>query len=109
MKTDDTKRNRTMFLVLLALSHEAMHGYEISKFIDAKSKGFFSMPFGSLYPVLHRLEVEKLITAKWEQKDSLKPKKTYSLSAKGRKALEQEVGLFRSYSKAIGLLLPGGI
>ena len=109
MKNDDAKRNRTTFLVLLALSHDAMHGYEIAKFIDAKSKGFFSMPFGSLYPVLHRLEVEKLITSRWGPTDTLKPKKTYALSAKGRKALEEEVGLFRSYSKAIGLLTPEGI
>lgn len=109
MKSDDTKRNRTTFLVLLALSHEAMHGYEIAKFIDVKSRGFFAMPFGSLYPVLHRLEVEKLITAKWEAKDTLKPKKTYALSPKGRKALGEEVGLFRSYSQAIGFLTPEGI
>lgn len=109
MKTDDAKRSRTEFLVLLALSHGAMHGYEIAKFIDAKSRGFFSLPFGSLYPVLHRLEVDKIIASKWEATDSLKPKKTYALSAKGRKALEQEINVFRSYSKAIGLLLPGGV
>ncbi len=96
-------------LVLLALSHNDMHGYEVSKFIDSKSRGFFNMPFGSLYPVLHRLEAEKLITAKWDSTESLKPKKTYSLSAKGKKALEHEVGNFRSYTKAVNLLLPEGV
>lgn len=106
MKHDDPKRSRTEFLVLLALSHGALHGYEIAKFIDAKSKGFFSMPFGSLYPVLHRLEADKIIASKWESTESLKPKKIYALSARGRKALEQEIGVFRSYSKAIGLLMP---
>jgi DNA-binding PadR family transcriptional regulator len=105
---EDLKRNRTEFLVLLALSHGAMHGYEIAKFIDAKSRGFFAMPFGSLYPVLHRLETAKLVTAKWEEQDSLKPKKTYALSAKGKKALDEDIDGFRSYSKAIELLLPQG-
>src|SRR5688572_10248267 len=109
MKTDESKRKRTMFLVLLALSHGPKHGYEISKFIEAKSKGFFRVPFGSLYPVLHKLEIEKLISAKWEATDSQKPKKTYLLTARGRKALEQEVDLFRSLSGAIGLLTPDGI
>jgi PadR family transcriptional regulator, regulatory protein PadR len=108
MKSDDSKRNRTEFLVLLALSHGAMHGYEIAKFIDAKSKGFFSLPFGSLYPILHRLEIGKLISAKWDAQESLKPKKTYSLSAKGRKVLDEEIGVFRSYAKAIGMLLLEG-
>ena len=109
MKQDDAKKNRTEFLVLLALSHGAMHGYEIAKFIDAKSKGFFTMPFGSLYPVLHRLEADKTIAAKWETTASLKPKKVYTLSARGRKALDQEVEVFRSYANAIGLLMPKGI
>jgi PadR family transcriptional regulator PadR len=104
MKNDESKRNRTTLLVLLALSHGEMHGYEISKFIDTKSRGFFRMPFGSLYPVLHRLEEEKLISAKWDD-DSLKPKKKYSLAAKGRKALEEQLDAFRSYTKAITLMV----
>ncbi len=106
MKTDDSKRNRTTLLVLLALSHEEMHGYEISKFIDAKSKGFFRLPFGSLYPVLHQLEKEKLISAKWDSKEVAKPRKTYSLSSKGYKVLEEELAGFRSYTRAVGLLIP---
>lgn len=109
MKNEDSKRNRTTLLVLLALSHGEMHGYEVSKFIDTKSKGFFRMPFGSLYPVLHRLEEEKLISAKWDSADSLKPRKTYSLTAKGRKSLEEEMTVFRSYTKALHLLVPEGV
>jgi len=109
MKNDDSKRNRTMLLVLSALSNGPMHGYEISKFIDSKSHGFFRMPFGSLYPVLHRLEVEKLIGAKWEDTTSQKPRKTYVLTARGKKALEEEVTLFRSYAKALNQLLPEGV
>ena len=109
MKTDDGRRNRTQFLVLLALSHKAMHGYEISKFIEARSNGFFRVPFGSLYPVLHRLETEKLISATWDAEDAPKPKKTYVLTAKGKKALGEEVDSFRSLSSAIKLLSPEGI
>ena len=109
MKSEDSKRNRTVFLVLLALSHQAMHGYEISKFIETKSRGFFRVPFGSLYPVLHRLETEKLISAKWDDENAAKPKKTYALTAKGRAALNEEVEQFRSLTSAIDLLAPNGI
>lgn len=99
-------KDRTTFLVLLALSHSKMHGYEISKFIDAKTNGFFRLPFGSLYPVLHKLEKEKLIGAEWD--DSAKPRKVYSLTARGRKSVEEEVEGFRSYSKAVGRLIAEG-
>jgi len=109
MKDKDSKRNRTTLLVLLALSHGDMHGYEIAKFIDSKSKGFFRMPFGSLYPVLHRLEEDRLISAKWDSDESLKPKKIYSLTAKGRRSTEEEMEIFRSYTKALNLLVPAGI
>lgn len=106
MKNDDLKLNRTSLLVLLALTHNSMHGYEIAKYIDNKSKGFFRMPFGSLYPVLHRLEKDKLIGAEWEDGDSQKPRKIYNITARGRKSLEEEVTVLRSYTKALNLLMP---
>jgi DNA-binding PadR family transcriptional regulator len=59
--------------------------------------------------VLHRLEIEKLISASWDDEKSAKPKKTYALTAKGRKALGEEVDSFRSFSSAITLLSPDGI
>lgn len=106
MKTDGSKQNRTVFLVLLALSNGSMHGYEISKFIESKTNGFFRVPFGSLYPVLHKLEKEKLIGAKWDESESGKPKKTYALTANGKKVLKKEIELFRSLSGALNLLAP---
>ncbi|MEQ1876060.1 MAG: helix-turn-helix transcriptional regulator [Bdellovibrionia bacterium] len=109
MSAEESKRNRTVFLVLLALSHNPMHGYEISKFIEAKSRGFFRVPFGSLYPVLHRLESQQMITAVWEALESEKPKKIYALTGSGRKALAVEVDSFRSLSGAIDLLTPEGV
>lgn len=104
MKRDDDKRNRSVFLVLLALANGPMHGYEISKFIETKTRGFFRLPFGSLYPVLHSLEKEKLIVSKWTLSGAAKQKKTYSISAKGKKALKEEMDLFKGLSGAIRLL-----
>lgn len=101
------KRNRSSFLVLLALSKGPMHGYEISKFIEIKSNGFFRVPFGSLYPVLHKLESEKMISAEWN--GSVKPKKVYALTKSGQKALLEELSLLQSESNAIHLLLGEGL
>jgi PadR family transcriptional regulator PadR len=103
----DERRTRTTFLCLLALSHSPMHGYEISKFIENKSAGFFRVPFGSLYPVLHRLELDRLILAQWEA--GAKPKKTYTLTESGRSALRQEILLFDSLALAINQLTPASL
>lgn len=91
MNTDESKLTQNVFLTLLALSNGPKHGYEISKFIETRSSGVFRISFGSLYPILHRLEEEKLILSRWEDMDSRKPKKTYTLSARGEKTLENEV------------------
>jgi len=104
--TQEKRKNKTQFLVLLALSHNDMHGYEIARFIEEKTKGFFSLPFGSLYPVLHRLEKEKLILAKWEKGETLKPKKIYSLSKRGEERLGEEVTYFEEQTLAFKSLMP---
>lgn len=104
MRNEDAKGSRTIFLVLLALSNGPMHGYEISKFIESKSNGFFRVPFGSLYPVLHRLETDKLIQAKWETNATQKQKKTYALTVRGKRALKDEVSFFQSLTDAINAL-----
>lgn len=109
MPVESTKRNRTLFLVLLALSNESMHGYEISKFIETKTNGFFRLPFGSLYPVLHKMEADKLIQSRWDTSGSQKPRKTYSLTPSGKSALREEMGLFRGLYGAIRSLAPTGL
>lgn len=94
--------NQGLFLVLMALLDGPKHGYEISKHIEARSNGFFRMPFGTLYPILHKLEKAELI--KGEDNGE---KKTYKLTALGRKNAAQEVGEFQEYSKAMNRLVPG--
>ena len=101
--------NKTRFLVLLALSGGEKHGYEVSKYIEEQTNGFFSLPFGSLYPVLHKLEKDKLVRASWKDKSSKKPKKAYALTAQGQRALVEEVDNFRSSTSAIRRLIPQGV
>ena len=108
MNRINNKSNRTKFLVLLALIQNEMHGYEIAKYINHKTKGFFTLPFGSLYPVLHALEKEKLISAKWKNKNSQKPKKIYALTNSGRSFLSEEIHTFNATNAAISTLLPVG-
>ena len=57
--------SRGTFLALLALQDGPKHGYEISTWIEARSRGFFSLSFGALYPILHRLEKEGLVEGAW--------------------------------------------
>ncbi len=54
-------------LILKVLSREKMYGYQLLQELDGKSKGFFEMKEGTLYPVLYRLEDAGFITSLWEE------------------------------------------
>ena len=43
-----------------------------------------------LYPVLHRLEKEKLIVSHWEQSEEGRHRKYYSITELGKESLHQE-------------------
>ena len=92
--------------MLMALLESSKHGYEVAKFIEEKSNGFFRMPFGTLYPILHRLEKEGFVKVKFDDKDTLKAKKVYTLTKKGNALCKDEVADFNLFSLAIKKMVP---
>ena len=54
-------------MILSTLSDGAMYGYSIQKRLAEASKEAVQLQAGTLYPILHRLESEKLIRSRWEK------------------------------------------
>ena len=77
-------------IVLSTLASGEAYGYQLSQRIEWISKGSIEWNSGTLYPVLHRMETERLIKATWKPSDAGPRRKYYSLTARGRKALEVE-------------------
>ncbi len=77
-------------LVLHALQRGALHGYAIAQTIHLLSDQVLKVEEGSLYPALHRLELDGAISAKWGVSDNNRKAKYYSLTARGRKLLASE-------------------
>ena len=99
-------QKRLRFLVLLALKEGPKHGYDIATHLEAKSAGFFTMSFGTLYPLLHRLEQQGLIKGEWEDGEG-KRKKVYALTSAGQKALVEERARYEEQTAAFARLLGG--
>ena len=76
-------------IILSILSRGKNYGYEIIQQVKEVSGGTLQWSDGMLYPVLHKLESEKLIASEWIFKDDRK-RKYYKLTEKGRSALKQE-------------------
>jgi len=77
-------------LVLKTLALESMHGYGIALRIEQISKGVFRVNPGSLLPALSRLERSRRIRGEWRASENNRRARYYTLTAKGRQALEQE-------------------
>lgn len=80
------RRGDVRAAVLLLLSEEPLHGYQLIQQIGERSNGAWTPSPGSVYPVLSQLEDEGLITI--ERVDG---RKTASLTDEGRAHVEEHL------------------
>src|SRR5436190_18821759 len=74
-------------LVLAILTEEDSYGYAIIKRVTELSGGHLQWTDGMLYPVLHRLERQGLIAAKWGTSETGRKRKYYRITKQGRAQL----------------------
>ena len=104
-KPSDLVQGTLDVLILKTLSLEPKHGWAIAKRIQQVSGDVLQVQQGSLYPALHRLEQQGWIRAKWAETETGRQAKFYSLTAAGRKQLEQERANWDRLSSAINLVI----
>lgn len=74
-------------LVLAILAEGDSYGYAIIKRVTELSGGQLQWTDGMLYPVLHRLERQGLVAAKWSAADNGRRRKYYRITKEGRAQL----------------------
>src|SRR5260370_30188250 len=90
-KSDGTLVQGTLdILILKTLGREAMHGYGIAQSIQQISDEVLRVEEGSLYPALHRLELDGMIDSESRQSPNNSPAKYYRLTAQGTHQLVRE-------------------
>jgi PadR family transcriptional regulator PadR len=93
-------------LVLKSLSRNgAMHGFAIVRFIQQISNDALRVEEGSLYPALHRLELEGWVASEWGHAETGHRAKYYRLTPRGKKQLDAEESRWLRMVEAIGLVL----
>jgi PadR family transcriptional regulator, regulatory protein PadR len=88
-------------LILRALTGDAMHGYAISRWLDARSDGVLAVEGAALYQALHRLERRKWVAASWGVSENNRKAKYYTLTAAGRRQLRTEADVWTTYAEAV--------
>ena len=92
-------------LILKTLTRGPMHGYGIAQSIQQVSEEVLRVEEGSLYPALHRLELDGLVESEWGQSANNRRAKYYHLSAHGRKQLVKEAKDWRRLAEAIARVM----
>jgi PadR family transcriptional regulator PadR len=92
-------------LVLKALQLEPMHGWGITERIEQWSESVLQLGQGTLYPALYRLERQGLIKSEWQTTANNRQARYYTLTARGRRHLDEVLTQWRRVSRAINLVL----
>lgn len=102
------RKGSTRLALLQLLSERERYGYELVNGIRERTRGVLPAAEGNVYPALHALEEEGLVTSVWRATDpGVPPRKYYLLTPAGRALHERLVTEWRSYAGAIDRLLEG--
>ena len=95
---DSIRRGLLEFLVLKIISGEAVYAADILAALDETQ---FKTQEGTLYPLLSRLRREELLDYQWQESETGPPRKYYSLTAGGRKRLDDLKQYWEDINKTI--------
>jgi len=92
-------KNCNEILILAVLVDTKKHGYQIALEIEERSHGLFKFNYGTLYPILHKLEKEGFIKGTWKQEGPKRKRKYYNLTAKGKKYAKMQLTGWQKFYK----------
>ena len=96
-------------VVLEILSRGQMYGYELSQAIEQRSADILTLGKGTLYPLLYNLEAKKLVKGKWQQADSGRKRRYYSITSKGKSQLAKQKAQLKELTAGLNLVFGGAI
>src|SRR3712207_5049222 len=104
-KKTDLLQGTLDLLILKTLQTGPNHGWDIAQRIQQLSEDVFRVNQGSLYPALHRLEAQGLISSEWGASGNNRRAKFYRLTAAGRRRLASETEEWERFSWAVAQIL----
>jgi PadR family transcriptional regulator PadR len=100
-------KGNTPTLVLAVLCDGPLHGYGIAREIERRSGNALRFKEGTLYPALHALEREGLISGEWGRGVGTRERKVYVITPAGCAALDQRTRTWNTFANAIERVIAG--
>lgn len=96
----------TTMLILSLLKDEDKYGYEMIKDLEERSDKTFLLKEGTLYPILHGLESDGMVTGYMKEAGG-RMRKYYTITFKGLKLLEKKKEEWRLFTSKVNKVLWG--
>jgi DNA-binding PadR family transcriptional regulator len=97
----DLLRGNLDGLVLAVLDDGPRHGYSLIEAIRDRSGGAVSVPAGSVYPAMRRLERAGLVTSDWSEYGGRR-RRTYAITPPGREHLARQRRSWQEVTRVLG-------
>ena len=91
------RKGSTRTLILALLVERPMYGYQIGREIDRRSDGYFALGEGLLYPALHQMEREGLVSSRWRARGKRR-RRYYAITDLGRQWLAESAAAWRAFA-----------
>ncbi|MDF2686574.1 MAG: PadR family transcriptional regulator [Clostridia bacterium] len=98
----------TTLLVLKLLDGKDMYGYQMIEELEKRSDYTFELKAGTLYPILHGLEEQEIVSSYDDNVVGARTRKYYHLTGKGKKLLNDKRAEWEVYTNAVNRVLKGG-
>lgn len=105
MSRRELLKGSTETLLLSLVAREPMYGYQLVKDMEQRSSGYFRFKEGTLYPALHRLEAEGLISGQWRPAVNGQLRRYYQITEDGLKKLSSLQHEWRQFARAVDLVV----
>lgn len=93
-------------LILRLLSRTPMHGYAVVQSIKVQSGGKLKFGEGSIYPILHRLEADGMLSTNTSEVNGRK-RVTYSVTENGLRRLADSQSAWNQVVQSVRTILNG--
>lgn len=100
-------KGSTTLLILSVLKQKELYGYQIIKELALLSENVFHLNEGTMYPILHAMEQEKLLESYWMESESGRKRKYYRITQKGLKELKKQVEEWQTYAGTVCKVIGG--
>jgi PadR family transcriptional regulator, regulatory protein PadR len=105
MISNDLLRGSLKTIVLKLLKEDGpMYGYQITRRVEELTAGKMKLTYGALYPILHKLEKDKILVTASELFNN-RLRVYYSLTPKGHSVVAEKIKELNEFIESLKLIV----